>query len=680
MSFMKLVQFASRILIGFAVLLVVSCKDEKPNFVSRHDRESPHKLEDILAENNDTDQKQLIIEGIEALRAGDYRKASRLFNTALIDDPANSGLHTLNGLTYQLIAKNGEYAANDLAEAGFLQAKKFNPNNTFASMQLGRVRAERKDYFGAQEEFSEVLLIEPSNLDALYELATVSYLAGDMRTARMSVDRLLKSNKLKPEYIRAGALIYAALGLKETANRYLAAYMDSDTSNKQKNYLERRVNDWHNLHVSGNVTVAQLDPSAPNFDVASPSEDFKLIQEQEGIPPTPPEQTGAEQPSVATPAAEAPAAGAPPAPAVPAPAAQAPTRPQKTKPKESVYEEPFEDMVVIDAVVLRVSEVGTTRKGNNILNNFNLTIAPYTKLRAKHAATGIGAPNILGTIGGSVTGVAPTTPDGRAKIFTEGITLSTITYSLNMANVTRQYLEIIGRPTLTAKIGKPASFFSGTDLKVAIAGNFGGNITQSPTGVTLKVTPLSVEHGYVTLDVELIGSLLTDPLTDIFERSGPNTPLPFGVGRSNVKTSVRVKLGETVMLGGTVDRVDQDTSTGVPFLEKIPILQYFFSDQSTDSQRKSVMYLITPRGYRENLRETKNYFARGEEFVRRGNLTDLEKRYKDWFDPPASQVIVLRDLGPIYRDFRTGDVIELDWFMVDELEQVLTQLVDFLWY
>jgi general secretion pathway protein D len=282
---------------------------------------------------------------------------------------------------------------------------------------------------------------------------------------------------------------------------------------------------------------------------------------------------------------------------------------------------------------------------------------------------------------GVATSVTPFGPHNKVKVFAKGLSLNTITYSLNIINVFKQYIEVIGRPTLTTQIGKPAEFFSGEDVKIAIAGNFGGNVTQTPVGNTLKVTPLSLENGYVTIDVELIGSLLTDTETQLQALAKANTPIVFTLDRSNVHTTIKVKLGETIMLAGTSERVDFQTTSGVPFLDQIPLIQYFFSNQTTLSERKHVMYLITPRSYKANLRETFQYFNKGEEEdICRPNLSDLERRYKNWFNPHLNHILILKGLGPVYRDFRAGDFLPLQWTQFTTLEEQVTQIIEFLWW
>ncbi len=669
MPYKKKSQPLNQFLLFILAFFLVSCGNNGQKPFVQKEKNSPKNFDQIVAENIDSEDKREIIEGMLELRKGNFQRASRIFNEALHNDPTNSALHTLNGFAYQLMGKKGNFSSYDLAEAGYLQAKKFNPSNTFASLQLGRVKVEKRDYLGAQEEFAEVLLFDPNNQEALYELASASYLMGDIETATMSIDQLLKKNSKKSDYLRAGAMIYAAQGDREAARRLLISYQNLENNNKNKQFLERRVNDWFHLYDTGNVIpVAAKDP-----------------------PPPPPPPLPSPQGSLAAQAHfEA------------APYTKFPTAEQAHKdfgaessphPPGTPSEELEEPMVVIDGVVLRIIEEAFTSKGNNILDNFTLTIAPYSKYFARNAGTPISGVNIFPfnnasatlsnntVIPGTVSSIFPNA-DNHVSLVTGGITFGTLSYALNIANATREHIEIIGRPTLTSYIGKPSEFFNGSELDIALTGSFGGGtVTKTPTGSTLRVTPISLQGDYVTLEVAVIDSFLEETEASIASKVQALTPLVFSINISNVKTTIRVKLGETIMLGGTVERSDIASKSGFPVLQDIPLLQYFFSEESTISEHQSVLYLITPRARKDVRKSVKEFFSNKNNFGERPTLDELERRNPNWLKPEKNAIAILRNLTPLYYDYRSGDISPLNWgtppdFYYDEL----TEISSFLWY
>lgn len=628
-------RFASPfVLCGFLAGLLSGCHEDPGSKIAPHLAETGPDylpLEQIFAEHNKTAQDATLKEGIDRLLEGEYHEASKAFNTALLDNPSSSWLHYLNGLAYHLMARSGDVTRNDLAVAGFEQALKFDPTNALASLQLGRVRADQKRYLEAQEEFANVLLLQPDHSEALYELAAVSYKMGDLKTARMAIDRVELQGGATSEVLKAKAMILAATGKGEEALAALAAYRQKADSPLKTKRLETRLKDWKSLYENG-LILAQFDGSSIDQEIA---QDAAPDQDDGGIGGPPPEASGPHEPP----------------------------------------------MIVLDAVVMRVDDIGKTSKGQNILDNFTLTLAPGSHFKGKsnsnNTTTGAfaffpGSSNLTATHNATGNSFDST------KVFTQGISFGTITYSMKIANVERQHIEVIGRPSLVASIGKPAKFFSGRELALGLSGEYGGTISKLPVGVTLKATPLSFDGQTVVLDIMLYGSLVAD--AEFLDQGGTprDTTKSFTrIGISKVKTTVKAKLGETIMLAGITERIDEDGKSGFPVLQDIPGLQYLFSSEATLSERKSVMYLITPRAYDENKRVLQ---ALTDFKDKRLNLKELEMRHKNWYDPDHNMAVTLKHLFPLYREFRQGDLDEIDWSMKDRLKTQAEQAASFFYY
>lgn len=590
-------------------------------------------LEKIFAKHNDTEMDHLLKAGVDMLLEGNYQGASKRFNTALLENPSSSWVHYLNGLSYHLMAQSGDKVQTDLAIAGYQQALKFDPLNTLASLQLGRLRADQKRYIDAQEEFANVLLIKPDNFDALYELAAVSYKAGDMKTARMAIDRADRVHGTKPEVIKAKAMILAASGKGEEAMSALAAYQKESQTPLKAKKLESRLSDWRKLYDRG-IILAQANPDE-QFETDSAAPDTTVGPEADG---------GDEQ--VADVGAAVPA-----------------------------------EMIILDAIVMSVTELGETSKGSNILDNFTLTLAPGTHFKGK-SQNGSNTASSFPIF--PITTAVPTVPGGThdttgaasetTKVFTQGVSFGSVTYSLRIANAVRNHVEVVGRPSLVASVGKSAKFFSGRELALGLTGEYGGTITKIPVGVTLDVTPLSYDGENVILDITLYGSLIANEQN---LQNNNATERFTDINISKVQTTIKAKLGETVMLAGITEREDTDGKSGFPILQDIPIVQYAFSNESTTSRRRSVMYLITPRAYDDNKQAVKSITDFKDSRV---NLTELELRNKDWYQPDYNMAVTMKHLAPLYREFRHGDLDELKWYMRDSVKTSAQQAVSFFYY
>lgn len=648
-------------LTAMAVLMLAGCTDEPTSTSHEKSMAQGKTLEQILAEKSNSEEKALVKEGIQALLAGDYDKASQDFNIALVDDPTNTWLHTLNAMTYQLLARKGDVNQLEIAEAGYNQALKFDPTNAIASLQLGRIQKQQKRYEKAREEFANALLIEPQNLPALYELASTSYYLGDIKTAQAAIERYIKAAPNKAEAYRAAGMIMAASGKPQEALEFAKKYESLVENKSHARHVKNRVNEWKRLYDSGIIMLAQAEDAA----AADPNAGAEGSTDSNA-----PAANGGD-------AANASAGNKQQASAAPAARAQ---------------------MVAIDAIVMRISEEASTAKGNNILENFSLTLAPGTHMRARgHGipatlnnadgtktyqpvnfdGTSIFPPStattspITSAVAGSVTGGG--SPLSVSRLFTQGVSFGSVSYSLNIANATRKRIKVLDRPSVTTIVGKHAEFYAGIDLALGLAGQYGGNISKTPTGITVKVIPLSLEGDRVVLEIEVYGSLTPDLVNDV-------TKTFTEIQTSHVKTTVEMKLGETLMLGGINSHEDQADKSGFPLLQDIPGIQYLFSREATNSVRKSVTYLITPRTHEKTKADIKQAFSNSN-IDAPTNLTELEMRNKDWFAPyNNNQVMILKYAAPLYREFRTGDITPVIWWQDEDFDEQITQIASFLYY
>ena len=63
--------------------------------------------------------------------------------------------------------------------------------------------------------------------------------------------------------------------------------------------------------------------------------------------------------------------------------------------------------------------------------------------------------------------------------------------------------------------------------------------------------------------------------------------------RREVQTKIIVESGETVVMGGLIDTVMQDTSRGVPFLSEIPLLGKLFGRKDATEENRNLLIFFT---------------------------------------------------------------------------------------
>jgi general secretion pathway protein D len=105
------------------------------------------------------------------------------------------------------------------------------------------------------------------------------------------------------------------------------------------------------------------------------------------------------------------------------------------------------------------------------------------------------------------------------------------------------------------------------------------------TGVILNVQPRVNPGGLVYLNVQQQVSSPTYP-------NGASNPT---ISQRSMGTQVAVQSGQTVLLGGLIQQQDNTTDTGIPGLNRIPVLGRLFGSTNRNRDRTELVVLITPK-------------------------------------------------------------------------------------
>ena len=369
---------------------------------------------------------------------------------------------------------------------------------------------------------------------------------------------------------------------------------------------------------------------------------------------------------------------------------------------------PEDSQVIVDCYLLRVTEDAETVKGHNILENLAVTFNPggFTRFFGNFSGSGVATNKQIasGASSGTPTNVNYTADSGfrpnqgvaqgggfapaytpaipayalgssgsfSGRIFTAGVTWAGLTYNLNIANAITSRTRVVSRPSLSTFLNKKTSFFAGDELVAGFTGQFGGSLVKYQIGVTIDVTPTKIEGDMVTLDISLQGSLINAPNLDLSQT--------VVVGKANISTSIKMRLGETFLLGGLYESIEVDLQSGFPGLSKVPLLQYFFAQEATSNSRRTVMAMITPRSP-DSVRDAINRAVQRGEI--RPHIKELETRNYDWFSPWPNMVAVVNSFGhdpALYFEFRTGDVLPPHWGWEPSFNNKLLEMSRFLYF
>jgi len=103
-------------------------------------------------------------------------------------------------------------------------------------------------------------------------------------------------------------------------------------------------------------------------------------------------------------------------------------------------------------------------------------------------------------------------------------------------------------------------------------------------GTTLRVVPSINTDGYITISIHPEVSSVSALLD-----AGPR------ITTREADTTVRIKEGETIIIGGLIKQEDNRTHSKLPFLGDIPVLGYAFGNRSKDQTQMELAVFITPK-------------------------------------------------------------------------------------
>ena len=103
--------------------------------------------------------------------------------------------------------------------------------------------------------------------------------------------------------------------------------------------------------------------------------------------------------------------------------------------------------------------------------------------------------------------------------------------------------------------------------------------------MAIEFKPYVAGDGQITLDIQVIQS-------SFGSRVDENAPPD--INSRQFSSIIRMQNNDVAILGGLDEKYKSNSGTGVPFLSKIPIIKWFFSQRSRQSIKKKLNVLVKP--------------------------------------------------------------------------------------
>jgi len=163
-------------------------------------------------------------------------------------------------------------------------------------------------------------------------------------------------------------------------------------------------------------------------------------------------------------------------------------------------------------------------------------------------------------------------------------------------------------------VGENVPFISKRERDITTTNTVLNSIERKDVGITLRLTPQITEGDYVKLDIYQEISALKDSSENILTSIGPTTT------KRSTKTSVVVKDGLTVVIGGLMQERDEESVSKMPLLGDIPVMGWLFKSKSVGKVKTNLLVFLTPHIVKESDELSKLTAEKHREFSEREKL------------------------------------------------------------
>ena len=160
--------------------------------------------------------------------------------------------------------------------------------------------------------------------------------------------------------------------------------------------------------------------------------------------------------------------------------------------------------------------------------------------------------------------------------------------------ISQPRLRALNNQTAIMKVGTDRPFFTQQTQTTFIGGGTGtqqsgDTLSVITVGTVLAVTPQVGADGWITLDIT---PAITSFVDEIKSPSGQSSAPILDIKQSS--TIVRLRDGETIVMGGLIQNSSARSIRKIPLLGDIPLLGKLFQGRAQAKQKKELVIFLTP--------------------------------------------------------------------------------------
>jgi len=182
--------------------------------------------------------------------------------------------------------------------------------------------------------------------------------------------------------------------------------------------------------------------------------------------------------------------------------------------------------------------------------------------------------------------------DGGLNII--GVDSGTTVRAVINALAAQSKAKLLASPHIMVSDNNEARIQVGQQVPITTSETYGSStlapqrtIQYKDIGIILKVKPQINDSGLVNLQLSQEVSTYTTEILYSNEKQ-------IILNKTEATTSLVVKNGQTIVIGGLIREDDSHARSGIPWLTKIPLLGYLFGNTTKENNRTELVILLTP--------------------------------------------------------------------------------------
>lgn len=145
---------------------------------------------------------------------------------------------------------------------------------------------------------------------------------------------------------------------------------------------------------------------------------------------------------------------------------------------------------------------------------------------------------------------------------------------------------VLNNEAATVNVGEQVPIVTSETSDTVNSTTSNRTVQYKDTGVILNVTPRINYDGIILLEIDQQVSSVKSATT-----GGLDSPT---ISTKSIKTKLAVKDGQSILMGGLIEKNESDTQDGIPLLMDIPFLGNLFKSTATKYRKTELLIMVTP--------------------------------------------------------------------------------------